>query len=163
MPGHTWWNDLWLLEYSLPGPSQVPDAGNQGGPALEDVWPWCFWGGLLAAWLWKQGMGNTSWHTPSPVQPCKTRRTCHTWDLAWAPGPNDQPHHGILWVQPPYVQLEKPTGGGSPLIPLVWPVCTGHPFWVWDGFVLAHIDWLQGVCCLGLAFSQHFISQPSNN
>ena len=46
MPGHTWWNGLWPPEHSHPGPSPVPGTGNWGRPALEDVWPWCFKGGL---------------------------------------------------------------------------------------------------------------------
>ena len=30
------------------------------------------------------------------------------------------------------MQLVKPTEGGSPLIPLVWPVRTGYPFLVYE-------------------------------
>ena len=48
MPEHTWWNGLWSPEHFLPGLSQVPGIDNQGGPALEDEWPQCFWEALLA-------------------------------------------------------------------------------------------------------------------
>ena len=118
---------------SPPGPSQVTDTGNQGGPAPEDAWPQYFWGELLAAWLWKLDTGNTSLCALLPVQPCETRRTCHAWVLACTPGPNDQPHHGILWEQPPYAQLETNWRRvSSNSLGLVWWFHS-HPYWLTSG------------------------------
>ena len=134
MPGCTWWNGLWPPEHSHPGLSQVPGTGNWVGPALEGVQPWCFWGALWAAWLWRQGMGSTSQCVLLPEQPCEPRRTCHAWDQACTPGPNGQPHHGPLWELPFSVQLAGPTEGGSPLIPWAWPACTGYPVWAIEGY-----------------------------
>ena len=127
-PEHTWWNGLSLPEHFLPGPSQAPDTSNQGGPTLEDVWPWCSGGGLFAAWLWKQDMGDISQHAPLPVQPCEAKRTCHAWDPTCVPGPGDQPHHGILLEQSPCRLLVISAEGGSSLILLVWPLCIVYPF-----------------------------------
>ena len=59
MPGHTWWNGLSPPEHSHPGPSQVPGTDNQGGPALGDMWPWCFQGELLGCLALK---GRHGWH-----------------------------------------------------------------------------------------------------
>ena len=144
MPGCTWWNGLWPPEHSHPGLFLVPGTDSQAGPALEDVWPQCFWGEVLAAWLWKQDTGDTFQCAILPGQPCKARRTCHAWGQACAPGPNGQPHHGILWEQSPPVQLAIPTEWGSLLTPWAWPTCTGHPFLAVNGYTPTCTDWFQG-------------------
>ena len=111
-----------------------------------------FKGELLAAWFWKQDTGNTSQCVLFPVQPCEARRTCHTWGQACTPGPNDQPHHDILWEQPPSMQLAGPTEEGSPLIPWAWPICTGHPFGALDSYNPACTDFLGGSVALDWPF-----------
>ena len=68
-PEHTWWNGLWPPEHFLPGPSQVPGTDNQDGPTPRDEWPWYFQEVLLAVWLWKLNMGNTSLCGLLPEQP----------------------------------------------------------------------------------------------
>ena len=149
MPGHTWWNGLWPPEHSHPDPSQVPGTDNQGEPAPGDVWPWCFWGGLLAAWLWRLWtLPKVLFHLGSHVRP--EEPITHEVQ-ACTPGPNDQPYHGILVEQPPFVQLAEPTGG-SPLILCARLICTGHPLWAANYCAPTGTDWLWGVCCLGLAF-----------
>ena len=111
-----------------------------------------FQGGFWLPGFEGKTLGNTSQGALLPGQPCKARRTYHTWGQACIPGPNDQPHHGILLEQPPFVQLAEPTGGGSPLILWAGLICTDTLFEQQIIVLPLVLTDFRGVCCLGLAF-----------
>ena len=157
MPGHTWQNGLWPLKHSHPGLSQVPGTGISRWTSSKGCVATMFLRELWAAWLWRQGRGSISQCVLLPEQPWKAWRTCHTWDWACTPGPSGQPHHGILWEQPPSAQLAGPTEGRSPQTPWGWPTCTGYPVWAIDGYTSTCTDWLQVGMLLwnGLSLASH--------
>ena len=99
----------------------------------------------------------------SHVGPIKPVRTRHAYGLAFAPGLDGQPHHGIPLEWSLCEQLAKLAERGSPQIPWVWSSYIGHLFVIGGGLVAWELIEFRKIGLFGLSLPQGSILQSSNN